>query len=317
VKDAPHFDGRRFFNPGAPARHGVPDVARWLLTRRQARWPRWLEDPPQPGPPPAVHPGELAVTFVNHATFLIQAPGLALLTDPIWSARASPVPWAGPRRVRRPGLAFARLPAVGLVLVSHNHYDHMDLPTLRRLRRAFDPVFVAPLGNARYLRRAGLRRIEELDWWGSYRCGRDAEVTLTPAQHFSSRGLLDRDRALWGGFLIEAGGRRVYFAADTAYPGPFREVHERCGRPDLALVPFAAYEPRWLMRAAHVCPEEAVQAHLDLGGPTTIGMHFGTFQLTDEAIDEPVRRLRQALAERGVAETAFRVPAFGETFAVR
>ena len=310
-----HFDGRRFFNPGVPARHGPWDVARWLLTRRQARWPRWVEDPPQPT---AAHPagsvaGALAVTFVNHATFLIRSAGVALLTDPIWSLRASPLRWAGPRRVRAPGLAFERLPPVGLVLVSHNHYDHMDLPTLRRLREAFDPVFVAPLGNARYLRRAGLRRIEELDWWEAYRAA-EVQVTLTPAQHFSSRGLFDRDRALWGGFLIEVGGRRVFFAADTAYPGPFREVHARFGRPDLALVPFGAYEPRWLMRAAHVNPEEAVQAHLDLGGPPTVGMHFGTFQLTDEAIDEPVRRLRQALAERGLAETAFRVPAFGETF---
>jgi L-ascorbate metabolism protein UlaG (beta-lactamase superfamily) len=308
-----HFDGKRFFNPGAPTPKGLRAVLVWMLTRRKKTWPRWVEDPPQPGPPPAVTRDAVAATYVNHATFLLQTHGLAILTDPIWSERASPVRWAGPRRVRQPGVLFERLPPVSLVLVSHSHYDHMDLPTLRRLREAFNPVFVTTLGNRAFLAKHGLDRVEELDWWQTYWYNELVVVTLTPAQHFAARGLFDRNRTLWGGFLLTAGPRKLYFASDTAYPGPFREVRARAGPLDLALLPIGAYEPRWFMRTAHINPEEAVRAHLDLGGPFTLGMHFGTFQLTDEPIDEPERLLREALARHGVPEGRFRVPAFGET----
>jgi L-ascorbate metabolism protein UlaG (beta-lactamase superfamily) len=311
-----HCDGRRFFNPGAPAAHGLLQVARWALTRRKKPWPKWVEDPPQPGPPPAVAGDDLAATFVNHSTFLLQTQGVAVLTDPIWSERASPFTWAGPKRVRRPGVAFERLPPVGLVLVSHNHYDHLDLPTLLRLQEAFRPQFVTSLGNRRFLTGHGLERVEELDWWQSFRFNADVEVTLTPAQHFSARGLFDRNHTLWGGFLIVSGTRKVFFASDSAYPGHFKDVRERSGPLDLALLPFGAYEPRWFMGASHVNPEEAVRAHLDLGGPLTVGMHFGTFQLTDEPIDEPVQQLREALLRHGVPEGRFRVPAYGETILV-
>ena len=308
-----HFDGRRFFNPGAPGGRGLWQVARWAITRRKKAWPRWVEDALQPGPPPAVGGDDLAATFVNHSTFLLQTQGVAVLTDPIWSDRASPFRWAGPRRVRRPGVLFERLPPVGLVLVSHNHYDHLDVTTLRRLQDAFGPQFVTTLGNGRYLTKKGLQRVTELDWWQSYCFNAGLEVTLTPAQHFSARSPFDRNRTLWGGFLLNTGTRRVFFAADTAYPGHFKEVRRRFGSLDLALLPLGAYEPRWFMQAAHVDPEEAVLAHLDLGGPLSIGMHFGTFQLTDEPIDEPAQRLREALLRHGVPDGRFRVPGHGET----
>jgi L-ascorbate metabolism protein UlaG (beta-lactamase superfamily) len=311
-----HFDGRRFFNPADPQGRGFRDVLRWAFTRRKQPWPRWITDPRHAAPPRLVEGNALAATFVNHSTFLIQTGGINVLTDPIWSLRASPLSWAGPRRVRAPGVAFEDLPPIDLVLVSHNHYDHLDLPTLRRLQAAFRPQFVTALGNRRYLQARGMERVEELDWWDSFAVRPGVVVTLTPAQHFAARGLFDRDRTLWGGFLLRAGGRTVYFVGDTAYPGPFVDVGKRAGPIDLALIPFAAYEPRWFMSAAHVNPEEAVRGHLELGGPFTIGMHFATFQLTDEPIDEPERLLRTALAEHGVAPDRFRVPAFGETIRV-
>jgi L-ascorbate metabolism protein UlaG (beta-lactamase superfamily) len=284
-----------------------------MARRRPVRWPRWIDDPVRDGPPAAPADHEIAATFVGQSTFLIQLGGVNALTDPVWSHRASPVRWAGPRRVRRPGIAFDDLPPVHLVLVSHNHYDHMDLPTLRRLRQRFDPVFVTGLGNRRYLRKRGLRRVEELDWWQSCPAPGGLTVTMTPAQHFSRRGLFDRLRTLWGGFVLTAGTKQVFFTGDSAYADHFREVRRRSGAIDLALLPIGAYEPRWLMRAAHMNPEEAVRAHRDLAPRLSLGMHFGTFQLTDEAIDAPVAELRQSLGRHGVKEGEFLVPGFGET----
>jgi L-ascorbate metabolism protein UlaG (beta-lactamase superfamily) len=307
-----HFDGQRFFNPGTETGRGFWQVLRWMLGRRRTAWPRWVEDPPPP-PLPAPPPGGLAVTFVNQSTFLLRLPGATLLTDPIWSDRASPLSWAGPRRARRPGLAFNDLAPVGLVLLSHNHYDHLDLPTLRRLRDAWNPLVVTGLGLGRYLERRGFRRVVELDWWETYRHAERLEITFTPARHFTRRGLFDTNRVLWGGFALRGPAGLVYFAGDSAYGDHFAEIRQRLGPPDLALLPFAAYEPRWFMQASHVNPEEAVRAHLDVGARLSVGMHFGTFQLTDEGIDEPIRALHEALGRHGVDARHFRVPAFGET----
>lgn len=308
-----HFDGHRYFNPIDPRGRGLRDVLTWMLTRKKQPWPKWIDDPPQPPPPSRVDGNALAATFVNYSTFLLQTAGVNVLTDPIWSERASPFRWAGPRRVRRPGVPFERLPPIDVVLVSHNHYDHLDLPTLRRLQSAFAPLFVTALGNRRFLKACGLERVEELDWWQTVSVKPELEVTLTPAQHFSARGLFDRNRTLWGGFLLRAGERTIYFAGDTAYPGPFAAVRKHADAIDLALIPFGAYEPRWFMCAAHMNPDEAVRARVDLGSPFTMGMHFGTFQLTDESIDEPERLLSEVLAREGIPPSSFRVPAFGET----
>ncbi|HZY85783.1 MAG TPA: MBL fold metallo-hydrolase [Gemmataceae bacterium] len=313
MQQSDHFDGRRFFNPEAATRTRLWQMLRWLATRRKQRWPKWVEDEPASGPPDAVGAGELALTFVNHSTFLIQTDVLNVLTDPVWSERVSPLRWAGPRRVRAPGVAFEKLPPIQLVLVSHSHYDHMDLATLRRLERRFRPLFLTGLGNARLLRSRGLLRVEELDWWQSFRTVSGVEVTMTPAQHFSRRGLLDTNRSLWGGFLLRDERRKVYFAGDSGYGPHFAEVGRRFGGVDVALLPIGAYEPRWFMRPHHVNPEEAVRVHLDLRSRQSVAMHFGTFQLTDEPIDEPVRALGDALARHCVPERDFRVPRFGET----
>jgi L-ascorbate metabolism protein UlaG (beta-lactamase superfamily) len=306
-----HFDGERFFNPYTPRGKTADDVRRWRRERQRERWPEHVEDPALP-PPGRAASDRISVTFIGHSTFLVQAGGISLLTDPIWSKRCSPVSFAGPRRVRKPGQSLEALPGVDLLLVSHNHYDHMDFPTLRRVRKRWAPKVATGLDNARHLAKAGIRQAVELDWWQSVELA-GARVTYVPAQHFSARGLYDRNRSLWGGFVVEAGGAVVYFAGDSGYSPYFAEIGQRFPRIDLALLPIGAYEPRWFMHTHHVNPEEAVRAHLDLKARRSIGMHFGTFQLTDEAIDAPVLALREARDRAGVTDREFDVLGFGET----
>jgi L-ascorbate metabolism protein UlaG (beta-lactamase superfamily) len=256
------------------------------------------------------------VTFIGHATFLIQGDAGNVLTDPMFSGRAGPWNVFGPRRVRQPAIAFDALPPISIVLLSHNHYDHCDVRTLRRLARRFDPIVIAPLGNERLLRSMGVRRVEELDWWQQAATTALA-ITLTPAHHFSARRALDRNRALWGGFVIVIGTQRIYFAGDTAYAPFFADVRHRLGPIDLALLPIGAYEPRWFMKSVHMNPAEAVQAHVDLQATASVGMHFGTFQMTTEGIDEPLHALTQAREAHGVSDALFRTISFGESVFLR
>ncbi len=306
-----HFDGRRFFNPYAPEGKTLQDVRRWRRTRIREPWPAHVEDPIFPAPQ-CVPRDRIAATFIGHSTFLLQIGGVCVLTDPIWSERCSAVSFAGPRRVRRPGQNLEALPGVDLLLVTHNHYDHMDLPTLRRVQARWAPTVATGLGNARHLAKADIRSALELDWWQSSELA-GVRVTYVPAQHFSSRGLYDRNRCLWGGFVVETGEATVYFAGDSGYCPHFAEIGRRFPHIDLALLPIGAYEPRWFMRQQHVNPQEAVRAHLDLRPRRSLGMHFGTFQLTDEAFAAPVSALREAQARAGVAEADFDVLGFGET----
>lgn len=248
---------------------------------------------------------DIVITFIGHATFLIQTPEQTVLTDPVFADHAGPFGALGPRRVRRPGIAFDRLPPVSLILLSHNHYDHCDVRALRALARRDHSTVLTPLGNGRLLRSVGFRRVEELDWWDESKTAA-LPVTLTPAHHFSARTPFDRNRALWGGFVVTIGGRRVYFAGDTAYTTVFAEIYKRYGGVDLALLPIGAYEPRWFMQSIHMNPPEAVQAHLDLHAKASVAMHFGTFQLTPEGIDEPVQALAEARARLGIASHDFR-----------
>jgi L-ascorbate metabolism protein UlaG (beta-lactamase superfamily) len=304
-----HFDGQRFFNPTGPALQPLTAVPRMLMTRR-ARWPARVTHLPRQ--PPARGTASAVVTFIGHATFLIQTAAGNILTDPIYSKRAGPWNLLGPRRVRPPAIAFDALPPISIVLLSHNHYDHCDLPTLGMLAKRFDPLVVTPLGNGRLMRAAGIRRVEELDWWQSAQHS-SVPIALTPAHHFSARGPFDRNRALWGGFLLRVDHSRLYFAGDTAYAPFFPEIRQRLGPIDLALLPIGAYEPRWFMQSVHMNPAEAVQAHLDLGATESIAMHFGTFQLTAEGIDEPARALEEARRARNVPASAFRILGFGES----
>jgi L-ascorbate metabolism protein UlaG (beta-lactamase superfamily) len=311
-----HFDGQHFFNAAAGAGRPFGDFWRWQRTRRPRPWPRKVPNIAVPALPASLPDGDVALTFINHVTFLIQVADLNLLTDPVFSPRASPLSWLGPRRVRPPGLPFDQLPHIDLVLVSHNHYDHMDVPTLRRLDRVHRPLFITGLGNRRFLLDEGLRQVVELDWWqeSAYGCAR---VIFTPAQHWSSRGPGRRNHTLWGGFLIQAAGRQIFFAGDTGYAAHFFDLQQRCGVIDIALLPIGAYEPRWFMEDQHMNPEEAVRAHLDLSAVLSIGMHFGCFRLTDEAFDAPLIDLDHARRNLGVPPQAFRTMDVGETLIVR
>jgi len=308
-----HFDGQRFFNPTGSNGQPLRKVPRLLLTRRTP-WP--LQVPIAPQRPPDPGPGEVVVTFIGHSTFLLQSEAANVLIDPVYSERASPVSFAGPRRARAPGVRFEDLPAITVVLVSHNHYDHCDLRTLKALEQRFSPKLVTPLGNGGLLRRAGSTRVSELDWWQSVNLA-GLTITLTPSQHFSARTPFDRNRALWGGFRIEAGRRSILHAGDTGYGPHFREIAARLGPVDLALLPIGAYEPRWFMKDIHMNPAEAVQAHRELGAAESIAMHFGTFQLTPEAIDDPPRELARALQEQGIPGGRFRTLEVGESVTLK
>jgi N-acyl-phosphatidylethanolamine-hydrolysing phospholipase D len=307
-----------------PGRAG--GLLRWLLVDR-VRHPR----PPDPDPSsfklatpafptPRAEAGSLVVTWVGHATFLVQIGGYNVLTDPMWGERASPSAFAGPRRWARPGIALSDLPPIDAVLQSHNHYDHLDDATVRRLARQHPRArWLVPLGLAPFLRTRGVRELTELDWWEERRAG-GVTYTCAPAQHFSARAPWDRNRTLWCSWGIAAGSRRLYFGGDSGLHPEFARIGERCGPFDATLLPIGAYEPRWFMRPVHMSPEEAVDAYRELArprrdgrSPTFVAMHWGTFKLTDEPMDEPPRRLRAAWAAAGLDPTGLWVPAHGET----
>lgn len=290
-----HFDGERFFNPDASQVRGYFDLLRWKLTSRPERSPSFISDVTPSKPPSCVENGELRVTLINHSTVLLQQMGVHMLTDPIWSERASPFAWVGPRRRRAPGVRWEDLPRIDIVLLSHNHYDHLDLPTSRRLAGRGQTQFVAPLGVGRYLESRKIGPSHELDWGESVQIA-GTTIHSVPAMHFSARGLFDRNRTLWCGFVIETPRGTIYFAGDTGFGSHFTRIHELFGAPRLALLPIGAYEPRWFMSAVHMAPEEAVRAHEILGARTSIAIHHGTFQLTDEGIDTPKQKLRVCVA---------------------
>jgi N-acyl-phosphatidylethanolamine-hydrolysing phospholipase D len=255
---------------------------------------------------------------VGHATFLIQAPGLNLLTDPVFGRRASPVRWAGPPRFSPPGIALDALPPVDAVLLSHDHYDHLDAPTVERLHTGAgrDLIWFTPLGYAGWFGRRGVDRVVELDWWqsvGLTRPGGRARLRLLPARHWTRRHFWDTRKRLWGSWSLETGDRRLYFGGDSGYCPGFAEIGERTAPFDVALLPIGAYEPRWFMRTSHMNPEEAARASVDLRARHTVAMHWGTFRLTDEDPLEPPARARRAWASLGPAAGSLHVPAIGET----
>lgn len=301
-----HFDGLRFFNPGhSETDRGFRELLRWKLKERAAVWPRSVPAR-QIVPDPRI--SGLRVTIIGHASVLIQAGGINVLTDPVWSERASPLPFVGPRRVWAPGIAFEALPKIDAVLLSHNHYDHMDMATLRRLHVEHSPMMVTTLGNDSILKRTIPDiRVTTGDWWTRVEIGNGGEVTIVPAYHWSSRTGRDRRMALWGGFVLSTAGGSTYFAGDTGYGDGriFHEIRRRIGRPDLALLPIGSYAPRWFMSAQHTDPNEAVQILEDLEAARAVGIHWGVFQLTDEHRHEPPELLLEALARRGIAEDLF------------
>lgn len=307
-----HLAGGRFVNPEARAGRSFFDLLRWQLGTKRARWPRWVDNPAVEPPPRRVEPGQVAITFVHHATFLIRTHNVALLTDPVWAKRVGPIGF-GPARVRDPGLAFDHLPRIDAVLLSHNHYDHMDLSSLAPITREHGATIITPLQNGQYLKRRGIEPAIELDWWQSRQVS-DAAITLVPAQHWSNRLLIARNVALWGGFMLQVEGKSIYFPGDTGYwQRLFLELRERFAPIDLALLPIGAYEPRWFMQSMHMNPDDAVRAFIDMGATRALGMHYGSWQLTDEPIDAPIRALEQARVVHGVAPERFMPATIGAT----
>jgi L-ascorbate metabolism protein UlaG (beta-lactamase superfamily) len=307
-----HFNGERFFDP-----HGVPprsrrELNRWLVDRywrgTRAKWPAWTPSPFADRPPPRVDGGACRISYVGHASFLLQIAGLNILLDPVWSMRASPFRRVGPKRVNDPGIAFADLPPIDVVLVSHAHYDHLDVATLSRLADAHRPRVIAPLGNDAIMRTHDKAiAAEGYDWHDRVEVGRDAAVTLVPTRHWSARNLSDRNMSLWASFVIEAPAGRIYFVGDSSYGegGHFRDARKRYGPFKLALLPIGAYEPRWFMADQHMNPAESVKAFVDCGAERALGHHYGTFQLTDEAIDAPLVALAEALRAADIPAERF------------
>jgi len=310
-----HCDGMRFFNPRHHVTRSLRELLRWKLASRPALWPAAVPVT-QTKPPAHAGSGGITATWINHSTFLLQTSLGNVLTDPVYSERISPVSWAGPRRVHPPGVSFADLPRIDLVLLSHDHYDHCDLPTLARLWKTHAPSAIVPLGNGALLRPAGWspEKITELDWWQSQSTSSGLDVTVTPSLHWSNRLRSPKNGRLWGGFFVKAGGTKAHFVGDTGYDDTlFIDIRKRLGAPDLAMVPIGAYEPRWFMAAHHCDPAEAVRIHRDLHARLSLAMHWGTFQLTDEAREAPPKELIAALADSGLAKDVFLILAPGES----
>ena len=253
-----------------------------------------------------------SITWIGHSTLLVQINGVNILTDPQWSARASPVTWGGPLRLSPPGLAFEDLPRIDVVLISHDHYDHLDLATVKRLAAARDPLFLVPLGLKAWFAENGMTRVEELDWWQE-REYRAVKFVCVPAQHFSQRTLSDANQRLWASWAVLSPERRLYFSGDTGYFAGFKEARQRLGPFDLAAIPIGAYLPPEIMKSVHLTPEEAVQVFIDLDARALLGIHWGTFDLAEEPLDEPPQRLLAEVRRRKIDASRAWIFKLGET----
>lgn len=310
-----HFDGVRFANPGSPMDKSFFDLLKWMVNRDKQPWPPYRELEFTDKPPALVEGDLLRVSFVGHVTLLLQTQGLNILTDPVWSDRASPFSWAGPKRVHPPGIRFEDLPPVDLVLISHNHYDHLDLATIARIWHRDQPRIIVPLGNDTIIRaRIPEAVVEAYDWGDRVEVTPAITVHLEPMHHWSARGLFDRHRALWAAFVITTPGGNLYFVGDSGYGNGknFRAAEEKFGAFRLAILPIGSYDPRWFMGSNHMNPQEAVLAFELLGAPVTIPIHYGTFQLADTGYEAPLRDLRVAMEQHQVPEDRFRPMGAGE-----
>lgn len=298
-----HFNGSSFQNPAPFEEKKFSDFLSWMWDREQPKNPASIDNQTFTEKPRArLAPGEVSYTFIGHATVLIQIGPLNFLTDPVFSERASPVSFAGPKRFRKPGLELSELPPIDVVLLSHNHYDHMDKTSIQYLAEKHSPLFLTGLGNKELLQTWGAQQVKEMDWEQSHVFASGLSIHFVRAQHFSARGLFDRNKTLWGGFVVDAPEGQVYFAGDTGYADFFKEFAVRFPRIILSLIPIGAYEPRWFMKPVHTNPAEALQLHRDLKSEYSLGIHWGTFTLTDELWDQPQKDLADALRSKPLTD---------------
>ena len=309
-----NFDGEYFHNSNLDPndKRSAIDLLTWFCNRQLEPWTNL---------PFTRHSNiversdNLRITWINHATVLIQLNNVNILTDPMWSERASPLSWIGPKRLAPPPIKIYNLPHIDLVIVSHNHYDHMDLPSLQRLNEYFRPVFITPLNNQHYLRSVGISKVVELDWWQSHETNL-VQISATPAQHWSKRTLFDANRALWSGFYIQGSTQSAFFAGDTAYEEHFKKIKQKLGEPTVALLTIGAYKPEWFMKRAHTSPEEAVLAHMDLNAFMSIPIHYGAFQIGNDSPQSALMDLDEAAKKYRLANDAFHILKPGETLSV-
>lgn len=299
-----HFNGKKFHFPGEENEKVNPtyNLLTLLMAILNNPWPKKVPEIQYSNIPN--YPKDTKITFINHSSVLIQTKSVNFLIDPIYSYRASPFQWIGPYRVREPGVKLIDLPKIDVVLISHNHYDHMDLPTIKHLNEMFHPLFVVSLGNKIFLQHHGIEKVIELDWWESISY-KQSTITFLPAKHDTQRWLNDYNQTLWGSFGIAVEKKKIYFAGDSAYANHFKEIRKHWGRPDFSCIPIGCYEPRKLLKHVHVDPAQAVQAHLDLESKTSMGIHWGTFQLASEGVDAPVKGLECARKKYNISECDF------------
>ena len=311
-----HFDGVRFFHPGLPSSDkGLLDILKWKVQGQRSPWPKIVAA--RTGVHPAQYVADLQITHIGHASYLVQTGNQNILVDPVLAERASPFHWAGPRRHNPPAIAFEDLPRINTVLVTHNHYDHMDTSTLHRLWEIHRCRILSPLGNDAIIRAtASDMEVQTGDWWTSFALSKDIQVTIVPSYHWSSRRIGDIRMALWGGFVLETPAGVVYCAGDTAYRDGaiFREIGKQFGPPTVAILPIGAYAPRWFMQPQHADPYEAVQIARDCGAKQVLGVHWGTFALTDEPFDEPPHLLEAAVRAHALDNRRFKALQPGDTW---
>jgi L-ascorbate metabolism protein UlaG (beta-lactamase superfamily) len=309
-----HFNGKTFYNSATIQPKGSGSILKWLWTRQPGKWKNSPDMKSSAKPLDNVQEG-IRITFVNHSTFLLQMDGVNVLTDPIWSDRASPFSWIGPKRHRLPGVAFEDLPKIDIVLVSHNHYDHLDLATLKKLAAVYNPKIVVPLGVKKFLVSKGISNVVELDWWEDTNLNEIIRIQAVPAQHFSGRGIFDRNTTLWCGYVIKTSLGTLYFAGDTGYNSEMiQEIRKRSGPIRFGLLPIGAYKPQWFMSPVHISPEEAVKIHMILDIETSIGMHYGTFRLADDGQEDPIQDLQKAAKKFRLAADEFLILKEGSFF---
>ena len=314
-----HFDGTYFFDPDGSPPKKFSELLRWQLNRQRAEWPERAPSGFSDAPPQQVEGVKVRFSYVGHASWLIQTAGLNILVDPVWSERASPFMFIGPKRVNDPGIDFGKLPPIDVVLVTHGHYDHLDVRTLSRLAAKFSPRVITPLGNDVTMKSNDPNiRAEAFDWHERVEIAKDVAVTLVPTRHWSARGLFDRNKVLWASFVLETPAGKLYLVGDSGYGDGrhFRRVRDAHGPLRMALLPIGAYEPRWFMRDQHMNPNDAVKALADCGAQQALAHHNGTFQLTDEAIDAPVKDLAIALDAANVPREKFVALKPGQVFEI-